>query len=365
MRRNSLQKKLLAGLKAFASFYNVLATVHDILEEDVDRLGIECAIFLSAFLGKATYHHDTARISIVNLDQGEWISRNKDDAPSLNSSQSKIALTGQEYVTNISFNLEQIRYLRSIGEQLACRLVIEFPGHFYLTNIQEDKMAAIGGFDRALDDFLDHHKNSEDIPSEAYSILDDIIRNTNSLVKARSSFGNTQGSDIIISSKRVRHFQIAPITEFGKLLLSCAETATTPYPTASVVPDITFDSWTSISQVVRSLLVHYYFEFGNYNRLKLCLHCGSLYVEHNKGRKLYCSDTCRKKYYLKRNDQEKMKCLARQNKYVSNRYNSRKKHSNIKTTPYLLTKDNCLTCCDVKPGGECIMIRNQNPSYFQ
>ena len=360
MRMTPRQKMLISGTNAFVAFFNGLVDLNRISEDDFEKIGEESAVFLGAFMGEALF--DPKEREIIIVTHGSSVGKaNNNEVNHHYLMDDKIDSSSKELVVvNFSLNIEQIKQIYKMGKDLVEAIKKEDYTHFYLMEVQEEKSVVIDGFAEAIAAIVDYYYYEQCFPPEDDPLSEDFVRKITSIATQKAIKGQYLDFGITLHSRVIRHFQVEPISSFGRCLLYM-DSIDDPYYTPCNVPDIYNNSWLSLTQIVKALLVHYYLAFGSYKRLKLCRHCGSLLLEQRSGRKKYCGDACRKSFYILRNNLDKMRCLARQNKYVANRYDCMSQ----KDIPHLLNRDHCILCEEVKPGGKCETLIKLNQTYFR
>ncbi len=141
-----------------------------------------------------------------------------------------------------------------------------------------------------------------------------------------------------------RHFVVHPYTDFAERVLAIDPTES-DFPS---VPDIRFNEWLSLNQIIRSIIVNYCIYFGGIGRIKLCQQCGTLIIEKRQNMKKFCSASCRFAYSREEENPNRRKCRNRQNKYIDN----------LSLLPegkigYHIYKDDCTGCNQFVKSGQC------------
>jgi hypothetical protein len=130
------------------------------------------------------------------------------------------------------------------------------------------------------------------------------------------------------------------------------------------IPAIPSRKWKTFIEIVRSLLVLYYLEFGSFERIKICGYqpCSKLFLEEKSGEKHFCSSLCRVKDNQSKIDPEKFHCQKRQNAWIDNRLN---KVGGKSVAPYHLSYSECDKCSNYvnskyPEGGQCPIAKEMN-----
>jgi hypothetical protein len=111
-------------------------------------------------------------------------------------------------------------------------------------------------------------------------------------------------------------------------------------------------SWTSLIELVASLLVTYHVVNGNLERISSCHECGKFIFQSRKGCKNYCSVICRVRHNQAAENPIQRKCRRRQNAWIQNHIRS--------GHPDYLLKSQCGECLDDLAGGKCPLILKRN-----
>ena len=133
-----------------------------------------------------------------------------------------------------------------------------------------------------------------------------------------------------------------------------------------IIPDITNWPWSSFTQIFRSLIVTYHYEFGNLARIRACKRCGVMFIEKQKGRRDYCSSACRKKIHTLSLNPNITKCLQRQNAFIN--YHFRELTDKDKPRPHLIYIEDCNDCAgrnNLPKGGHCRILIERNTELLK
>jgi hypothetical protein len=151
---------------------------------------------------------------------------------------------------------------------------------------------------------------------------------------------------------------VQAITRFGRELLVLRHqdeydhTQTALSPVHTEVRSCYRESWSSLIDLVASLLVTYHVVNGNLNRISCCNECGKLIFQNRVGCRNYCNMGCRVRHNQADEDPVQRKCRRRQNAWAQNQ---------IKTGhPDFLLKNQCGNCFSDLPGGQCRLIKDRN-----
>ncbi len=151
---------------------------------------------------------------------------------------------------------------------------------------------------------------------------------------------------------------VQTITKFGRELLvlrhqdEYKRTQTTLSPIYTDVMSCYRDSWSSLIDLVASLLVTYHIINGNLNRISCCNECGKLIYQNRAGCRSYCSTDCRVRHNQSEENPIQRKCRRRQNAWAQNQ---------VKTGhPNFLLKGQCENCFADLPGGKCKVIQERH-----
>ncbi len=151
---------------------------------------------------------------------------------------------------------------------------------------------------------------------------------------------------------------VQAITKFGRELLVLRHqdeynrTQTTLSPIYTDVMSCYRDSWSSLIDLVASLLVTYHAINGNLNRISCCNECGKLIYQNRAGCRSYCSTDCRVRHNQADENPIQRKCRRRQNAWVLNHIKAGQ--------PNFLLKGQCKDCSTDLPGGQCKLIRERH-----
>ena len=151
---------------------------------------------------------------------------------------------------------------------------------------------------------------------------------------------------------------VQPMTRFARELLVLRHqdeydhTQTALSPVHTEVMSCYRESWSSLIDLVASLLVTYHVVNGNLNRISCCNECGKLIFQNRVGCRNYCNMGCRVRHNQADEDPVQRKCRRRQNAWAQNQ---------IKTGhPDFLLKNQCGNCFSDLPGGQCRLIKDRN-----
>jgi len=151
---------------------------------------------------------------------------------------------------------------------------------------------------------------------------------------------------------------VQAITGFGRELLVLRHqdkydhTQTTLSPVHTEVMSCYRESWSSLIELVASLLVTYHLINGNLNRISSCLECGKLIFQNRAGCRSYCSMDCRVRHNQASENPVQRKCRRRQNAWAQNQIKA--------GHPDFLLKNQCGDCIADLPGGKCRLIQDRN-----
>jgi hypothetical protein len=151
---------------------------------------------------------------------------------------------------------------------------------------------------------------------------------------------------------------VQDITRFGRELLVLRHqdeynrTQTTLSPVYTDVMSCYRESWSSLIDLVASLLVTYHAINGNLNRISCCKECGKLIYQNRVGCRSYCSTDCRVRHNQAEENPIQRKCRRRQNAWAQNKIKA--------GHPNFLLKGQCGDCISDLPGGQCKFIRERH-----
>lgn len=133
-----------------------------------------------------------------------------------------------------------------------------------------------------------------------------------------------------------------------------------------IIPDITNWPWSSFTQIFRSLIITYHYEFGNLAKIKACKQCGKMFIEKQTGMREYCSPACRKKIHTLSLNPNTTKCLQRQNAFIN--YHFRELTDKDKPRPHLIYIEDCNDCAgrnNLPKGGHCRILIERNTELLK
>jgi hypothetical protein len=76
------------------------------------------------------------------------------------------------------------------------------------------------------------------------------------------------------------------------------------------------ENFSTLNEIVRSLIVQYYRLHGDFNRVSICKNCDSLYLEVMEDYQKYCSDDCNQQYHKKNRSKVKSDCRENQRRWA-------------------------------------------------
>ena len=131
---------------------------------------------------------------------------------------------------------------------------------------------------------------------------------------------NYIGNGIKLKSIQKIHYIIKPISSiqneitFGYRILNLQS-----YNDTSIINEnkyyirsIINNNFTSICDLLRSIIIEYFIEHGDFGRFSICNQCDSLYIEQQNNYTKYCSRKCTKVHYEDSIIKEKSNCRERQ-----------------------------------------------------
>jgi len=166
---------------------------------------------------------------------------------------------------------------------------------------------------------------------------------------------------IKISSIQKHHYYVKPTSPFpddhnfalSLLHLSSDEIATQDKDANRYkIPSFGGNNFSTLNEVIRTLFVEYFVEFGHFKKMNICNVCDSLYLENMENYQKYCSEECRIKYQKqeKEKDKDKSNCRERQRRWFKNH--------NLSLTQIPIPANTC-DACDVslkRTSGDCPVL---------
>ena len=128
---------------------------------------------------------------------------------------------------------------------------------------------------------------------------------------------------------------------------------------------------TEFTDVIRYIFAKYYYLFGSFDRVKICIYppCRRLFMEKKEGASQFCSRNCRHyNFYVQLNDDQK-NCMLRQNAWIKKFFNepitvslikNEKLHAQIPQNPSIMYRDDCKTCKKQFDTGLCPELCRRN-----
>jgi len=156
-----------------------------------------------------------------------------------------------------------------------------------------------------------------------------------------------------------RRYTVSAHAEFGLQLL---EWFPEPEP-FNVIQDIETGEFATFIQLFRAILVNFHIQYGGFEKLSTCTHCGKLIFKRRLRKEPTCSQYCRsRKSYNE--DLDRTRCRHRQLGFMANA-----KAKVLKIKPESLTKADCLGCLiqDVSAirFGDCPIFRERNQAFVE
>lgn len=250
---------------------------------------------------------------------------------------------------NIEIDYSQLDTFRDIMDGLCNSIIKGEYDHFALIRI-EDNIETELSLSASLGN--EETENPEESETEInWGIVRNLI-DKGAVRSLRKQEGYFRGlGKLNISSKPYRILHVSPYSELArKILLSdpCEELP-------SAILSIHFPTWYSFIQIVRSILVNFYFVFDGFERLKVCKECQKLIFEKKKDSLLFCSVKCRRKHFNSTEHRKRRLCRERQNAWIRN-YAAKKKRK----TYWNVYKFECKDCNTFK-SGDCPVLKRKNP----
>jgi len=138
---------------------------------------------------------------------------------------------------------------------------------------------------------------------------------------------NYIGNGLKLKSTKKIHYILTPISSiqneitFGYRILNLQS-----YNDKSIINEnkyyirsIINNNFTSICDLLRSIIIEYFIEHGDFGRFSICNQCDSLYLEQQNNYTKYCSRKCTRAHYEDSIIKEKSNCRERQRNWYNPR----------------------------------------------
>lgn len=184
-----------------------------------------------------------------------------------------------------------------------------------------------------------------------------VQKTTAMALKTQNSYSEGNLKEVGTSSFFHRTVSVRCLSDFAKKLLKI-DPQENGY---DAIPLVTDPECYSFYRIMRSVFVHFYMAFGNFERIKACSYCQRLFVEKRKGSGKFCSNNCRKENHKILEPEEKRKCRDRQNAWMKYKiHHDEKLKNNSNLYPYAVFKDDCEICTNYVKSGECLTLMKRN-----
>lgn len=128
------------------------------------------------------------------------------------------------------------------------------------------------------------------------------------------------GHGLSLKSKQKIYYIVTPVTSncgeitFGQRILSIVELQERQFNNGQKyhVKSVINNDTSTVSELIRSLVIEYFVEYGDFTRLAICNQCDSLYIESQENYTKYCSRKCTFAHYQDGIVKEKSICRERQ-----------------------------------------------------
>ena len=250
-------------------------------------------------------------------------------------------------------NYDQIEAFNTIMNALQSIILNGESNHFALVRVENDVQTALSELPETTKFRLQE---------EADTVVNwKIVMSTVDKMAATAMKG--QGTKIShlgkvrLSCDIFRIYYVEPLSKFAVSLLATEPREERPN---SFLP-IFFPTWSSFIQMVRSIILNFYFAFDGFQRLKACQQCQKLLFEKKEGYRKFCSAICRKKWNEQSDPKDKRLCRDRQNAWIRNRISGRNpKAQNKGYSYYTVQKLNCEKCLNTMQSGKCNVLIQRN-----
>ncbi|MDD2463135.1 MAG: hypothetical protein PHI97_04000 [Desulfobulbus sp.] len=136
----------------------------------------------------------------------------------------------------------------------------------------------------------------------------------------KGSCDNNIGHGLSLKSKQKIYYIVTPVAShtseinFAEKILNMSNCLEKPLINGKEhqVPSIINNNFSTISELIQSLVIEYFVEYGDFTRLAICNQCDSLYIESQENYTKYCSRKCTKAHYEDSIIKEKSNCRERQ-----------------------------------------------------
>ena len=136
----------------------------------------------------------------------------------------------------------------------------------------------------------------------------------------KGSCENNIGNGLSIKSKQKIDYIVTPVSSlndeitFAEKILNISNFLENPLINGQKynVSSIINNDYSTIPELVKSLIIEYFVEYGDFTRLAICNHCDSLYIEQQENYTKYCSRKCTVDHYQYGIIKDKSICRERQ-----------------------------------------------------
>jgi len=161
-------------------------------------------------------------------------------------------------------------------------------------------------------------------------------------------------SNVTLTSTHHRFFTVSHLSNFGKLILRCKYEQDNDKSDSMNIPDLLYDSWLNLGTIIASIVVHYHFAFGDFQRVRQCRTCGNMFIESRLGTE-FCSKKCSQIGWVRKKENDTydlIKCRERQKQFFN--------YGEKMQLQWL--KEDCVGCSrkPLPQGGQCTRWRDKH-----